>query len=101
MKKIIILLISILLLSGCYDYVEINDLVIITGMLIDYENDNYVITNQLIENEKESIVKIYKTEGKTIDECISKLSKLLNKDIFISHLKSLIITENLIYSNKY
>lgn len=100
MKKIIILLISILLLSGCYDYVEINDLVIITGMLIDYENDNYVITNQLIENEKESIVKIYKTEGKTIDECISKLSKLLNKDIFISHLKSLIITENLIYSNK-
>ena len=42
MKKIIIMLISIFLLSGCADYVEINDLAIISGIAIDYENDLYL-----------------------------------------------------------
>ena len=35
MKKIIIPLILILSLSGCKDYIEINDLAILTGIVID------------------------------------------------------------------
>ncbi len=96
MKKIIILIPIILLMSGCFDYVEINDLVIISGMLIDYKNNEYEITSQLIENENKTNIKVYTTKCNSIDECIFKLSKMSNKDIFISHLKALIITENVI-----
>ena len=53
MKKIIIILIC-LLLYGCYDYTEINDLVIITGIILDYQNDKYILTSQVIENENKT-----------------------------------------------
>lgn len=96
MKKIIILIPIILLMSGCFDYVEINDLVIISGMLIDYKDNEYEITSELIENENKTNIKVYTTKCNSIDECIFKLSKISNKDIFISHLKALIITENVI-----
>ena len=98
MKKVILITL-LFLLTGCYDYVEINDLVIVTGMLIDYQKDEYVITTQVIENENKSEIKVFKTKGETIEECLSELSKLSNKDIFISHLKVLILTENTIKSN--
>ena len=98
MKKIILFL-SILLLSGCYDYVEINNLVIISAMLIDYQNNEYSITSQVIQNDKETEVRVFTTNGKSIDECISKISNILNKDIFISHMKVLLLTENVIKNN--
>ena len=100
MKKGIILLLIILLMSGCYDYVEIDDLVIISGMVIDYKDNKYEISSQIIENEAKTKVKAYTTTCNTIDECIFKLSKLSNKDIFISHLKVLILTENTINNKK-
>ncbi len=99
MKKILILFSFILLLSGCYDYVEIDDLVIISGMLIDYKDNQYEINSQIIENNNETKIKVYKTKCKSIDECIFEISKLSNKDIFISHMKTLILTESAIKNN--
>ena len=58
MKKTIILILSIFMLYGCYDYVEINNLVIISGMLIDYKDNNYYITSQIIENENETKINV-------------------------------------------
>ena len=100
MKKIIIMLISIFLLSGCADYVEINDLAIISGIAIDYENDLYKLTAQLIENDKESKVVVLTTASSSIDEAMSEISKLSNKELFISHLKVLILSDRLIKENK-
>ncbi len=95
MKKILLIL-SIFLLTGCYDYTEINKLAIISGMIIDYQDNEYVITSQVIQNEKESNIRVVTTKGKSIDECVSKISKSLNKNIFISHLKVLLLTESII-----
>ena len=67
MKKGIILLLIILLMSGCYDYVEIDDLVIISGMVIDYKDNKYEISSQIIENEAKTKVKAYTTTCNTID----------------------------------
>ena len=39
MKKTLILLLPLLLLSGCYNYQEMNDLGIITATEINKEND--------------------------------------------------------------
>lgn len=99
MKKTIIIL-CLLLLTGCNDYVEINDLGIVTGMAIDYVDNEYELTSQLIVNEKESKVAVYTTKGKTIEEAIAKTSKLLNKEYYISFIKILIVTDNLLTSNE-
>ena len=95
MKKII-LIILILLTTGCKDYTEINDFAIINGIILDYNNNKYEMISELLINEKETKIEVIKTTGKTIDQCLSKISKLSNKDIFISHLKTLILTENII-----
>ncbi len=99
MKKAFILFCIILMLSGCYDYVEIDDLVIISGMLIDYDDNKYEITSQVIENDGETKIKVFTTTCDSIDKCIYEISKLSNKDIFISHLKTIILTKNTITSN--
>ncbi len=96
MKKIIIVVVSILLLSGCYDYSEIDDISIITGILLDYHNNQYEMISEVLENEKESKINIYKTSCKSINLCLLKISEESNKELFISHLKALILTDRTI-----
>ena len=73
MKKIIILIVFILLLGGCYDYTEINNLSLITQMIIDYEDNMFKITSLAIENQNKTQIKQYITKCNTIDECIYKI----------------------------
>ena len=98
MKKIFLLLI-LLLLTGCADYVEINDFAIISGIILDYNDNQFDMISELIINEKETSVKIFNTKGNSIDKCLSEISKQSNKDIFIAHLKTVILTENIIKNN--
>ena len=49
MKKILIIISVILLTSGCYNYQELNDYAIATGMAIDYEDEQYEVS-MLISN---------------------------------------------------
>ena len=99
MKKILILLIMIFSLTGCKDYIEINDLAILTGIVIDYTDDMYEVTAQLIVNDKKSNTKVFTTKSSSINDAIAELSKLSNKEVFISHLKVLIVTDNIIKNN--
>ena len=99
MKKILILLIIILSLTGCKDYIEINDLAILTGIVIDYTDDMYEVTAQLIINDKKSNTEVFTTKSSSINEAIAELSKISNKEIFISHLKILIVTDNVLKNN--
>lgn len=99
MKKLIII-ICLLLCTGCSDYVEINDLVILSGMVIDYKDNMYEVTSQLIINEDKSTVKVFTTKANTIEEALAEISKLSNKEVFLSHLKILIITKDVIINKK-
>ena len=48
MKKFILLLLIPLFLGGCYDYNGLNDLAIISGIAIDYEDDEFKVTFEVI-----------------------------------------------------
>ncbi len=98
MKKIILILL-LLTLTGCKDYTEINDLAIVSGIIIDYVDNKYEITSELIINDKESELQILTTTSTSIDEAIKEMSKLTNKKVFIPHLKVLIITDNILKSD--
>lgn len=99
MKKLLLLIPIIFLLTGCLDYTEIDDLIIITGILLDYKDNKYEIISETLDNEKETKIKIYKTTCYDIDTCLLQISKQSNKDIFLSHLKSLILTDRTINKN--
>ena len=51
MKKILIIILTLLLCTGCFDYKEINDLAIINAIGVDYENDEYVITLEILNDQ--------------------------------------------------
>ena len=59
MKKIIIL-ISILLLTGC-SYIELNKLAIVSALGIDYKDNKYEVTAQVMDIQKtENSIKEYR-----------------------------------------
>ncbi len=98
MKKILLIL-CLLMCSGCADYVEINNLVIIPGMILDYKDNEFEITTELILNDTSSSKKVITTKCKMINECLSDISNYANKNILLSQLKVLIITKNIITNN--
>ena len=100
MKKIIILFTFIFLTTGCLDYVELNDLNIISGISIDYENDLYTVAFEILNDKKEGqdstkqTAIIIEDSGKTLSEAIFNTSKKAPKKPYFSHLKCLVISEN-------
>lgn len=98
MKKII-LFFTLLLLTGCSDYVEINELAVATGMALDYKNNEFTVTLQIIDQqskEAQNKMILFEANAESIDKAIGKISKLANKKIFISHLKAIIISPEII-----
>ncbi len=100
MKKIILLLLFILLISGCYDYVELNDLSIVTMIIIDKDDDKYNINFEILNDqkhgEKSSTNKsiIVKGSGKTITEAISDATLKTPKEAYFAHLTVLAISKD-------
>lgn len=101
MKKIILLFI-ILLTCGCYDYVELNNLSIISSIAIDYETETnkYILTLEVLndtntdENGKITAYDV-SSEGINIQEAFNNVAIALNKIPYYYHLKVLIISEEI------
>lgn len=98
MKKLILLLVILLSITGCYDYQELNDRAIVSGISIDFEDDNYIVNYEILNNQKneDPMLKAYMVEGsgKTIVEAFQNASDSISKETYLSHLKVLIIGEN-------
>lgn len=105
MKKIkIILGIFILSLStsGCWNYRELNELAITTGISIDIKDDNYVISYMVANSKKsqdssgksEANTVVLSGEGKSISEAYMNLNSKNPKIPYISHLEVIIISED-------
>lgn len=98
MKKIILLFIILFTITGCYDYQELNDRAIVSGISIDYINEEYVVNYEILNNLKteEPEYKAYMVEGsgETIVEAFHDASDALSKETYLSHLKVLILSED-------
>lgn len=94
----------IILLSGCWNYRELNDLAITIGVGLDKVGDNYVITAQTVNAKKSntdstnsSTPKIitYTAAGETIQEAFRKLLLVSPKRTYANHVQILIFGENI------
>lgn len=96
MKKLLFILLIPLFLGGCYDYQELNDLAIISGIAIDYEDD-YEVTFEVLESQKESNEKAsyVKATGKTISEAFAKASLKIHKEVYFAHVKVILFSEEI------
>ena len=90
MKKIILFIIMFIL-TGCYDYVEINNLIFVSGIAIDYQNDEYILTFEMLEEDKPITIS---EKGYTLASAFDNITLKISKIPFYHHLKVVIISED-------
>ena len=101
MKKILIIILTLLLCTGCFDYKEINDLAIINAIGVDYEKDEYVITleilNDQIDKDSSKITSYTKVGyGKNLTSAIENAADKLSKQLIFNHIKLMILSKSII-----
>lgn len=100
MKKTLFIILAILFLtSGCYDYTELNDMAIVSGISVDYQNEEFQVAFEILntvnKEDNPDAEKIYFTEGSgsSLSEAFSDASLEIAKIPYMAHLKTLIISE--------
>jgi spore germination protein KC len=105
MHKLILPLTCIaLLLSGCWNRREMNELAINMGLGIDKIGNEYRITAQVVNPKEvaareggggESSVTVYQASGATIFDAIRRITEESPRRLYMSHLRVLVLGESL------
>lgn len=103
-----IVLISIFLLSGCWNYRELNNMSIAGSIGIDYDSENnlYDVSVQVFKAKKSgsdtsgssgdtSPVVLYSEKGKTVHEALRNAVKEIPKKLYIGHLDLIVFGSEL------
>ena len=91
MKKVIILFISIFFITGCANYHELNELGIVSSVLIDYKDNLYYITVETIDKEESLLVT---GVGNSVTNAFDNALIGSDKYLYYAHLNAIILTEN-------
>lgn len=98
--KLLILILLILPLTGCYNYRELNKLGITSAIGISKTGDNYNLIIEVLDTQKNGDdttpqYVLYETTGKTIQEALRKIVLKSSKRLYINHMDILLIDENI------
>lgn len=101
MNKKIITLLLILLLTGCYDRHELNNVSILTSTQINKVDNNYEVSTEIINPKQDKTTKkeIYSATGKTLDEAYRQIYEKSKKYLYSDHIQVMIINENIAKEN--
>ncbi len=96
----VLTVLNIGMISGCWDYREINNLAIVAGAAIDREQDMYNITVEVLKPEtgKEGTKitsEIFSGQGSTIFEAVRNTILKTGKKLYWSHAKVIIVGQDL------
>lgn len=102
-NKIILLAICILLVCGCSNYRELDELAIITAIAIDKSDDEYelsfLIANspkaQTSSKEGEATTTVFSGKGKTLTEAANSVDSKTPKTLYYGHINVAIISEEI------
>lgn len=102
--KLIFPIFIIFLLSGCYNYRELNQLAITSAVGIDKIEDNYTVTVQVTNTQKtgsdsnatgnQAKFITYTKSGRTIQEAIRNIILECPKRLYVNHISLLLVSEN-------
>lgn len=102
-KRVLIALITIVLLlsvSGCWNYIEVDDMSIVAGVAIDKnESDGKLLMTAEIVDTKEGMkssqagFKMVSLSGNTMFEIVREMISITGKRLFWSHSKAIILSE--------
>lgn len=104
--KMILIIASLIFLSGCWDSEESVRMLYVHGVGIDYKEDEFHVYVQLVSfanvarseqiNQDVMQSEVGFIKGKTIDEAFEKLYRSVDEKLFFGHLTFLIFSEELL-----
>ena len=102
-KKILIIIIPLLfLLTGCYDYKELNSISILSATEINKIDDEFIVSAQAVNpqapdktSNAQAPFIIYTGRGKTIQEAYRNIANESSKFLYLNHIQILIINEKI------
>lgn len=92
MKKIFVLLIVLFMLTGCYNYIELDKLAAVSSILIDYKDDAYKVNVEVYG--KEDMVEVFESTGTSLTEAFSIAEEMSKQKFYFRHINAVIITDN-------
>ena len=106
-KKILIIIIPLLfLLTGCYDYKELNSISILSATEINKIDDEFIVSAQAVNpqapdktSNAQAPFIIYTGRGKTIQEAYRSIANESSKFLYLNHIQILIINEKIAKEN--
>ena len=89
----------LLLLSGCYDYKEINHTAMVSGIGIDIgEKGRYSVSVEVIQPSsgegESSASKVFSDEGDSIEDCLKRLVNVASRELRFSHCKLIVFSDD-------
>ena len=101
--KNIILLFFILLLTGCYDYKELNNIALVVGASIDYIDNNYELNLEILNDDELSQNRVYyvNSSGNSFKEAFHNASLKINRIPLYSHIKVMILSNDIIKNKDF
>ena len=109
MKKLISLFIILFFVSGCWNYKELDDYSIVTGIAIDINEEEYEVS-VLISNTKKSSDSssdsssqsvVYSGMGDSIFSAFKDIGKISPKELYLDHFTLLVISEDVATKGLY
>ena len=99
MKKIILIVMILFITSGCYDYQELNEINIISGVGIDYKDDEYEVSLEVINSEKDGTsskisTEIIKGKDSDIADAFNEAIAASDKEVYMERIKLLILSND-------
>lgn len=100
MKKIILLICCVFLLSGCYDYKELNDMSIVSGIGIDYKDGEYSVSLEITKSTKDGTsaeIETYLVTGEAdnIADAFTTAKNRSDKLVYMEHVEVLVLSKEL------
>lgn len=100
MKKIIVIIGFILLISGCYDYRELNEMNIVTGIGINYKDDMYEVSLEVTKSIKDGSSNkidtiIYTGNNKNLADAFLNAKNKSDKYVYMEHVNLLLLGKDI------
>jgi spore germination protein KC len=105
---LLLLLFTTILFTGCWDYFELNNVSIVSGVALDKTKDNKILLTLLIpaiktvnsQNNGDSLISkeqllVVSAEGDGILTAYNEVQKKLSRKIFLSQIEAIVIGETL------
>jgi len=107
MRKLILSLVMMFTLTGCYNYRELNDLAIVSGISIAKVDDGYELTVEVVNTKKEQDASssretdfvIYRNTSDSLQEGFRRLINEAPKKMYGAQIELLILDESLAKSD--